>query len=81
MNSIAVWQAFFGWCLVVNLAFYLLTAASLMLGRRLVMAMSARLFGIDEATAMRESFAFLGRFKLAIILFFLAPYIALRLMA
>jgi hypothetical protein len=30
---------------------------------------------------MQESFAFLGRFKLAIILFFLTPYIALRLMA
>lgn len=79
MNT-ATLASFFGWCLVINLGFYLVTAMSLMFLKATVRNVNQRLFGISEERIMQESFAFLGRFKLAIILFFLTPYIALRLM-
>ncbi len=72
---------FIGWCLVVNLAFYIVTAAALITFKGLVGTVSSRFFGVDHQTAMTESFAFLGRHKLLVIVFFLAPYVALKLMA
>jgi hypothetical protein len=77
----ATLTSFFGWCLLINLGFYIVTALSLVFLKGVVRNVNHRLFGIGEERIMQESFAFLGRFKLAIILFFLTPYIALRLMA
>ena len=79
--TIATLTTFFGWCLAINLLFYLVTALSLVFLKGMVRHFNQRIFGISEERIMQESFAFLGRFKLAIILFFLAPYIALRIMA
>lgn len=72
---------FFGWALVLNIAFYAFTAFALMLFKGLVGRLSRGLFDVDEQTARNESFAYLARYKLTIIAFFLAPYIALRLTA
>lgn len=72
---------FLGWALVVNLVFYTITAVALMAFRGLVADMSARLFGIDRQVAINESFAYLARFKLLVMVFFLAPWVALKLMA
>jgi hypothetical protein len=72
--------AFFGWALVVNLAIYTITAFALMAFKRLVATMSARWFGIEAPAALNESYAFLARFKLLVIVFFLGPWIALRLL-
>jgi len=72
---------FFGWALVLNIAFYAFTALALMLFKGLVGNISSRLFAVDEQTARNESFAYLARYKLFIMAFFLAPYVALRLMA
>jgi hypothetical protein len=80
MNT-ATLTSFFGWCLAINLGFYLVTALSLVFLKGTVRSVNQRLFGISEERVMQEAFAFLGRFKLGIILFFLTPYLALRLMA
>ena len=72
---------FLGWALVVNLVLYTFTAIALMSFRGLVGNMSARLFGIDRQVAIDESFAYVARFKLLVIVFFLAPWLALKLMA
>lgn len=71
---------FLGWALVVNLVFYTLTAFALMAFRGLVGNMSARLFGVNRQVAIDESFAYVARFKLLVIVFFLAPWVALKLM-
>lgn len=81
MTSIDVLREFFGWCLVISLVFYLLTTGALMSFRHLVCSVSRRAFGMDEASTMRGSFDYVARFKLAIIVLFLTPYIALRIMA
>lgn len=73
--------AFFGWALVVNLVLYTITAVALMAFKGLVGSMSTRLFGVGEQAALNESFAYLARYKLLVIVFFLAPYLALKLMA
>ncbi len=78
--TIASLTTFFGWCLLINLLFYLVTAMSLVFLKGIVRRFNQRIFAISEERIMQESFAFLGRFKLAIILFFLTPYIALRIM-
>ena len=72
---------FFGWALLLNIAFYAFTALALMLFKGLVGRISSGLFDVDEQTARNESFAYLARYKLIIMAFFLAPYIALRLAA
>ena len=81
MNSIESWTTFFGWCTVINGGAYLLTVLGLMLAPSLVARVNSWIFGIDERDVRREAFAYVGRYKLAIMLLCFAPWLALKLMA
>ena len=81
MVSLETLTAFFGWLTIVNLGVYALTAIMIMLFRGLMVRMNARLFGLSEERIMTSVFEWVARFKLAIILFAFAPWLALKLMA
>lgn len=71
--------AIFGWMLVVNLIIYLWSALFIIFGRDWVWRLQARVTGIPAEEWPRLSMDYLSRFKLAIIVFNLAPYLALRI--
>ncbi len=80
MDTTETLVKFFEWCIILNIGFYFLTIIALFMFRGIVLRINARLFGVSEVDIARESFSYVGRYKLAIIMFFFVPYLALRLM-
>ena len=80
MNSIETLATFFGWCTVINLGFYLLTVGALALFRGIAQKMMMAIFKISEADVALENFKYVARYKLAIIVLCLVPYVALKMM-
>jgi len=81
MPSIETMTAFFGWLTVVNVGIYALTALGIATMRGWLVSLNTRLFGIADDEVRRMTFAYVGHFKLAIIIFAFAPWVALKLMA
>ena len=81
MNSLQTWTTFFGWLTVINIGIYLLTVVALMSMRGWVYKMNARIFGIAEDEIANTTFKYVGAYKLLLIVFCFAPWLALTLMA
>jgi hypothetical protein len=81
VNSIATWTSFFGWMTIVNMGIYLVTVIALMLMRGFAYRTKARIFRISEADVAKETFRYVGFYKLAITVFCFAPWLSLKLMA
>jgi Family of unknown function (DUF6868) len=79
--SIEVLATFFGWCSVVNISLLLVAAVALILARDPISRIHAKLFGISQKDLSLVYFEYLGHYKVAILVFNLVPYLALRLMA
>jgi len=72
--------AFLGWCTAMNLIIYVFSALCLTVLRRATTRFHSRLTGLDAAELPKLYFAFLGNYKIAILVFNLTPYMALKLM-
>ena len=81
MNDLAAWTAFFGWMTIVNIGIYLISVTVLSLTRGFVHRTNAKVFGISEDDVARTTFKYVGAYKLLIIVFCFAPWLALKLMA
>lgn len=73
-------QTFLGWCIVINYALLLVWFAALLWTGSWVIGIHARIFGIEPATVRSEHFHLMGQFKLMIMIFNIAPWLALLLM-
>jgi hypothetical protein len=82
-NSMTIEQltAFFGWAAVINVAVLVLSTGALLAMRGTITGVHARLFGLDETDLGRAYFQYLAQFKIATIVFSIAPYLALRIIA
>lgn len=76
--DLGVVTAVFGWMLVVNLGVYLLGAAVIVFAGDRAARLEARITGVPEAEWPRIFVDYLSRYKIAILVFNLAPYVALR---
>ena len=72
-------RAFLGWSLAVNFGFLLLNTIFLVALQNWASRVHARLFGLEETWVRQRYFCYLANYKLAIIVFNLAPWIALHL--
>lgn len=81
MNSIQTWTTFFGWVTVVNIGIYLITVLALLAMRGFAYRMTAKMFGISEDEVVKATFRYVAAYKLLIIVFCFAPWLALKLMA
>ena len=81
MENIHVATTFFGWCTVVNLGIFLLTALALMGFREPVKKIHSKVSAVPSEKLDELYFSYLGSFKMAIIILNIAPYAALNLMA
>jgi hypothetical protein len=68
---------FFQWCTIFGLAFYLLTAGVLILGRDFLFGFHKKLFSMSRETFNVAIYSYLGFFKILLTLFVIVPYLAL----
>lgn len=71
--------AFLGWCTVFNMGIYLLSAFFIIVFKNFTANLHAKLMGIDATELPMLYFNYMGNYKIAIIIFNLVPYIALKL--
>lgn len=81
MNSMLELRVFLGWCTAINLGVLILASILLVAARGWATRVHAGMFGLEEADVAREYFRYLANYKIAVVVFNLVPYIALRIMA
>ena len=79
MDTIETWTTFFGWMTIVNIGIYVIINLALHLMRDFAYRMNARIFRISEADVAKETFRYVGFYKLAITVLCFAPWLALKL--
>ena len=81
MNSIEAVTAFFGWTTVINSVLLVVSSIIVIAMRGSISRMHGRMFGLETADLSRAYFQYMAQYKIAITVFSLTPYIALKLMA
>ncbi len=79
--NIETLTTFFGWCTVINLVILLIASLKLIVLGEWASSVHARMFKIDGKTVRLAYFKFIAYYKLAIIVFSLVPFIALKIIA
>jgi hypothetical protein len=80
MNDLSVMTEFLGWCTLINSVILILSTIMVSACSGLMKGIHSKLFNIPEASLDTLYFNYLGNYKLAIFIFNLAPYIALKLL-
>jgi hypothetical protein len=80
MNSLETITTFFGWTTVVNFALLFFSTIMLITTRGFISRVHGKMFGLEAADLSRAYFQYIAQYKIAIIVFSLAPYVALKLM-
>ncbi len=81
MDSLETMTAFFGWCTVINGGILAFGGFKVIVMRNLISGIHAKMFGLSEESLSASYFQFLAQYKIAIIVFNIAPYVALKFMA
>jgi len=80
MNTIEVIREFLGWCSVINIGLLMLSSILIIAIRGPVSRIHAKMFDLDERGVRHAYFQYLGQYKIAIIVFNIVPYFALKVM-
>jgi len=80
VNTIEAAREFLGWCSVINIGLYIFSGIFVVLFRGPISRIHAEMFDLDESNISRAYFQYLAQYKIAIIVFNIAPYFALRIM-
>ena len=70
-----------GWASVVNISILVFSTIGLITFRDFIPGVHSRLFGVGDKDLGRAYFQYLAQYKIAIIVFNISPYLALRIMA
>ena len=70
---------FFKWCSIINIALFILSAIMIIAAADFVYGMHGQLFHLPRETFDVALYAFLGLYKIVILVFNLVPYVALRI--
>lgn len=81
MNSLEAVTAFFGWTTVINFVLLVFSTIIVIAMRGSISRMHGKMFGLESADLSRAYFKYIAQYKIAIIVFSLTPYVALKLMA
>ena len=81
MNSIEAITTFLGWTTVINFVLLFVSSIIVITTRGSISKIHGRMFGLESADLSRAYFQYIAQYKIAIIVFSLTPYLALKLMA
>ncbi|MCK4917087.1 MAG: hypothetical protein KAS51_02590 [Candidatus Omnitrophica bacterium] len=80
MNTIEIVREFLGWCSVINIGLLMFSAILIIRIRKSAASLHGKMFNLDENYVSQAYFQYLGQYKIAIIVFNIVPYLALKLM-
>jgi hypothetical protein len=80
MIELQTMTAFFGWCAVLNIGLLLFTAIWLIVFRDFTKSIHSAILGVDQDSMDVIYFQFMGNLKIAVIVFNVVPYLALKMM-
>ncbi len=80
MITISQLTEFLGWASVINVGYLFLATIILMFMKGTMFSIHKKMFDIDEKELNSKYFDFLGNYKIATLVFIVAPYIALKIM-
>ncbi|QOR60960.1 DUF6868 family protein [Sulfurovum sp. ST-21] len=81
MSTIEAIREFLGWCSVINIGLLILSSVLIIAIRRPVSRIHAKMFDLNENDVQLAYFQYLGQYKVAIIMFNIVPYLALKIMS
>ena len=81
MFTIETLTELLGWASVINVCILIIASISVMLMRNAMISLHGTMFGLDSADLSRAYFQYLAQYKIAIFVFNLVPYIALKIIA
>lgn len=81
MITLATLTTFFGWCSVINIGILILTTLLLLRFQDFVSTIHSKMFDLDQQGIPLIYFNYLGNYKIAIFIFSIVPYLALKIMA
>jgi hypothetical protein len=70
---------FFGWMTVVNMGLLIFSTVMLFLLRGVAIKMHSKMFDLEVKDLNRAYFQYLAHFKILVLVFNLAPYLALKI--
>lgn len=71
----------FGWASLINVGYLAFATFTLVVFKSQMLAIHNSLFGLNATQLSTSYFKFLANYKIATLVFFVAPYIALRIVA
>ena len=77
--TIETMRAVLGWCSVINIGFLMFSSILLIAIRGTLSRIHGKMFNLDEKYLSQAYFQFLAQYKIAIIVFNVVPYFALRI--
>ena len=81
MFTIETLTELLGWASVINVCILIIASISVMLMRNAMISLHGTMFGLDSADLSRAYFQYIAQYKIAIFVFNLVPYIALKIIA
>ena len=79
MDSMQTAREVLGWCTALNIGVLVLSSLILVFAGSPIRQFHSKMFGLSESDLSRAYFQYLARYKTAILIFNLAPYLALRI--
>ncbi len=80
MNTIETVREFLGWCAVINVGLLMLSSILIIAIRERASRIHGKMFNLDEKCLSQAYFQILAQYKIAIIVFNIVPYFALKVM-
>lgn len=81
MITLAELTEFLGWVSIINIAYLVLATLIMVLAKDAIACVHNKLLKIDSNGLDKKYFDFLSQYKVATMIFSVAPYIALKLMS
>jgi len=81
MTEIDTLTEFLGWCSVINVGIFIFSAIAVTILRDPIASIHSRLFRLNKSDLPEIYVHYLGVYKIAVIIFNLVPYIALKAMS
>jgi len=72
-------QAFFLWCMLVNIGIYALTAIAVLVFHDFVYKIQGKMFGLSEETIRKSVYMYIASYKLLITFFNFVPWIVIQI--
>ena len=80
MFTVSTLTELLGWSSIINICMLIAASLAVMLMRDSMIKLHGKMFGLDTTDLTRAYFQYIAQYKIAILVFNIVPYIALKIM-